>query len=323
MPYAIQIEKTGGPDVMQVIETQTRDPGAGEVRIRQSAIGLNFIDTYHRTGLYPIPLPAIIGMEAAGTIDAVGDGVTQFSAGDRVAYAGGGVGSYTDSLIINAASIVKIPGALSDENAAALMLKGFTATYLLHRTYPVKKGETVLLHAAAGGVGLIACQILKQIGATVIGTVGNQAKADLARAHGCDHPILYTEENFKDRVSEITDGKGVPVVYDSIGASTFEDSLDCLSPYGFLVSFGNASGPVPPFNPGILAQKGSLYFTRPTLMSHISNAKDIAELAKWLFSYVENGLKVSVNQQFPLKEAMAAHTALEARNTTGSTILIP
>ncbi|HAA91160.1 MAG TPA: quinone oxidoreductase [Rhodospirillaceae bacterium] len=323
MPYAIQIKETGGPEVMQAIDTETLEPGAGEIRIAQSAIGLNFIDTYHRTGLYPVPLPAVLGMEAAGTVDAVGDGVSGISTGDRVAYAGGGVGAYTDSRIINAGSVVKIPDSLSDEAAAALMLKGFTATYLIHRTYQAQKGDTVLLQAAAGGVGLIACQILKQTGATVIGTVGNKEKADLARAHGCDHPVIYTEENFKDRLLEITDGKGVPVVYDSVGASTFEDSLDCLAPFGTFVSFGNASGPVPPFNPGILSQKGSLYFTRPTLMSHIATPEQIAELAGWLFGYVENGLKIEVNQKFPLKDATAAHVALENRETTGSTVFLP
>lgn len=323
MPYAIQIEKTGGPDVMQAVDTEIREPGAGEIRISQTAVGLNFIDTYHRTGLYPVPLPAVLGMEAAGTVDAVGEGVSGFSTGDRVAYAGGGVGAYTDSRIIAAGAVVKIPDGLSDEAAAALMLKGFTATYLIHRTYKVKKGDTVLLQAAAGGVGLIACQILKQIGATVIGTVGNSDKAAHAKANGCDHPVVYTEENFKDRVLEITDGKGVPVVYDSVGASTFEESLDCLAPFGTFVSFGNASGPVVPFEPGILSQKGSLYFTRPTLMSHIATPELIAELADWMFAYVEAGLKIEVNQKFALKEATAAHTALENRETTGSTILIP
>jgi len=323
MPYAVQITETGGLDVMQIIDTEMREPGPGEVRINQTAVGLNFIDTYHRTGLYPVPLPAVLGMEAAGTVDAVGETVTGFALGDRVAYAGGGLGAYTDSRIINAASIVKIPDMLGDAEAAALMLKGFTATYLLHRTYPVKKGTTVLFHAIAGGVGLIACQILKQMGATVIGTVGDETKAALAKEHGCDHPVIYTQENFKDRVAEITDGKGVPVVFDSVGASTFDDTLDCLSPFGVLVSFGNASGPVPPFDPGILSQKGSLYFTRPTLMSHISNAAQIAELAKWMFGYVENGLKVKVNQTFSLKEASKAHQALESRKTSGSTILTP
>ncbi len=323
MPYAIQIKEIGDPDVMKIINTEIREPGPGEVRINQSAIGLNFIDTYHRTGLYPVPLPAVLGMEAAGTIDAVGEGVRGFVSGDRVAYAGGGLGAYTDNRIINAASIVKIPDKLSDTEAAALMLKGFTATYLFHRTFPVKKGMTVLFHAIAGGVGLIACQILKQMGATVIGTVGDEAKAALANAHGCGHPVIYTQENFKDRVAEITYGKGVPVVFDSVGASTFNDSLECLSPFGVLVSFGNASGPVPAFDPGILSKNGSLYFTRPTLMSHISSAAQIAELAEWMFGYVENGLKVSVNQTFSLKEASQAHQALEGRKTSGSTILTP
>ena len=323
MPYAVQINETGDPDVMHIIDTELQEPGAGEVRINQTAVGLNFIDTYHRTGLYQVPTPAILGMEAAGTIDAVGEKVTGFACGDRVAYAGGGLGAYTDSRIINAASIVKIPDTLGDNEAAALMLKGFTATYLLHRTFPVKKGTTVLFHAIAGGVGLIACQILKQMGATVIGTVGDEAKAELAKEHGCDHPIIYTQENFNDHVAEITNGEGVPVVFDSVGASTFEDSLECLSPFGILVSFGNASGPVPPFDPGILSQKGSLYFTRPTLMSHISNPEQIAELAKWLFRHKEKGLKINVNQTFSLKEASKAHEALEGRKTSGSTVLIP
>jgi NADPH2:quinone reductase len=321
MPYAVQIAETGGPEVMQIVETDTAEPGPGQVRIAQSAVGLNFIDVYHRTGLYPVPLPAVLGLEAAGKVEAVGEGVSDFAAGDRVAYAGGGLGAYTDSRLINAAAIVKVPDELSDEDAAALMLKGFTATYLVKRTYPVKAGDTVLFQAAAGGVGLLACQILKQLGATVIGTVGSDEKAALAKAHGCDHPIVYTKENFKDRVMEITEGRGVPVVYDSVGATTFEDSLDCLAPLGVFVSFGNASGPVPPFNPGILSQKGSLYFTRPTLMTHIGSEKAMRELADWLFGFVRGGLKVEVNQKYALKEAAAAHSALEARKTTGSTVL--
>lgn len=320
---AIRIHEHGGPNVMKVEQISVGDPGPGEVRIRQTAIGLNFIDVYHRTGLYPLELPVTLGMEAAGVIDAVGEGVTQFKPGDRVAYGAGPIGSYTDLRIIPAGRVVPLPDSISDNQAAGMMLQGMTVEYLIRRTYPVKKGDTVLFHAAAGGVGLIACQWLKQIGATVIGTVGSEEKAEQAKAQGCDHTILYKSEDIAERVREITNGKGVPVVYDSVGKDTFEASLDSLAPRGMLVSFGNASGPVPPFNPGILAQKGSLYFTRPSLMTYVADDRELADSAAALFDAVSKGLSVSVNQTYPLAEAKQAHIDLEARKTTGSTVLIP
>ena len=323
MPYAIQILETGGPEVMHAVDVPEELPGPGQISIDQTAIGLNFIDVYHRSGLYPVNLPTAIGMEAAGSVSKIGDGVARFSIGDRVAYAGGGLGAYTNKRVINADAVVKIPNDVTDETAAAIMLKGFTASYLLHRTHPIKEGDIVLFHAIAGGVGLIACQILKQLGAIVVGTVGNKKKAELARKYGCDYPIVYTEESFKTAVMDITDGLGVPVVYDSVGASTFDESIDCLAKFGTFVSFGNASGPVPPFEPGLLSQKGSLFFTRPTLMSHIGTPDLVTELADWLFEYVDNGLEVEIKQTFALKEAADAHRALESRNTIGSTILIP
>jgi len=308
---------------MRVVDVPEKLPGPGQVLIDQTAIGLNFIDVYHRTGLYPIDLPATIGLEAAGVISKIGDGVTSFAIGDRVAYVGGGVGAYTSKRVISANSVVKLPRNVTDKTAAAAMLKGFTATYLLNRTHAVKKGDVVLFHAVAGGVGLIACQILKQLGAVVIGTVGSNAKAKIAQNFGCDYPIVYTEESFKDAVMDITNGIGVPVVYDSVGASTFDDSIDCLAKFGTFVSFGNASGPVPAFEPALLSQKGSLFFTRPTLMNHIETNELVKELADWLFNYIENGLKVEIKQTFALKDVSDAHRALESRNTTGSTILIP
>ena len=323
MSYAIHILQTGGPEVMRVVDVPEKLPGPGQVLIDQTAIGLNFIDVYHRTGLYPIDLPATIGLEAAGVISKIGDGVTSFAIGDRVAYVGGGVGAYTSKRVISANSVVKLPRNVTDKTAAAAMLKGFTATYLLNRTHAVKKGDVVLFHAVAGGVGLIACQILKQLGAVVIGTVGSNAKAKIAQNFGCDYPIVYTEESFKDAVMDITNGIGVPVVYDSVGASTFDDSIDCLAKFGTFVSFGNASGPVPAFEPALLSQKGSLFFTRPTLMNHIETNELVKELADWLFNYIENGLKVEIKQTFALKDVSDAHRALESRNTTGSTILIP
>ena len=323
MPYAIQIQRNGGPEVMQVVDENEKSPLDDEVLIAQTAVGLNFIDVYHRTGLYPLPLPSGIGLEAAGSILKVGRNVTDFCVGDRVAYAGGGVGAYTDSRVISANAIVKIPEQISDKDAAALMLKGFTASYLLHRTYNVKKGDTVLFHAIAGGVGLVACQILKQIGAIVIGTVGSEEKAHIARQYGCDHTVIYSKESFKDVVMDVTDGKGVPVVYDSVGASTFNESLDCISKFGTFVSFGNSSGPLQPFEPGLLSQKGSIFFTRPTLMTHIETPDLIRELSGWLFKHVTNGLKAEIKQTFNLKDVAKAHIALEARNTSGSTILIP
>ncbi len=323
MPHAVRIHETGGPEVLRWEEVATTDPGPGEVRIAQTACGLNFIDVYHRTGLYPLELPMTLGMEAAGTVDAVGDGVSEFSVGDRVAYAAVPVGAYTDQRIIPAHRVVRLPDAIGDQTAAAMMLQGMTAEYLLRRTYRVQAGDTVLFHAAAGGVGQIACQWLKQLGATVIGTVGSEEKAELARANGCDHPIDYSKEDFVARVKEITDGKGVPVVYDSVGLSTYEGSLDCLAPRGMLALFGQASGPVPPFNLGLLAQKGSLFITRPTLMTYTASREDMLESSGALFEAVANGLTISINQTYPLQDAAQAHQDLEARKTVGSTVLIP
>lgn len=323
MAKAIRIHETGGPEVLKYEDVDVGDPGPGEVRLTQTACGLNFIDVYHRTGLYPLELPSVIGMEAAGVVDAVGDGVSEFSPGDRVAYAAVPVGAYAESRLIPAHRIVKLPDSISDTQAAAMMLQGMTVEYLIRRTYEVKAGDTVLFHAAAGGVGLIACQWLKQLGATVIGTVGSEEKADLAKAHGCDHTILYKSEDVAARVRDLTDGKGVPVVYDSVGAATFEGSLDSLSPRGLLVSFGNASGPVPPFNTGILGQKGSLYFTRPTLMTYTASREDLVLSANSLFAAVAAGVQINVNQTYDLADTAEAHRALEARETTGSTVLIP
>jgi len=323
MPHAVRIHEAGGPEVLRWEEVAEAAPGPGEIRIAQTACGLNFIDVYHRTGLYPLGLPTTLGMEAAGTVDAVGADVDEFAVGDRVAYAAVPVGAYTDQRIIPAHRVVTLPDAVSDQMAAALMLQGMTAEYLLRRTYRVQPGDTVLFHAAAGGVGQLACQWLKQIGATVIGTVGSDEKAELARAQGCGHTIVYGREDFVARVKEITDGKGVPVVYDSVGASTYEGSLDCLAPRGVLVLFGQASGPVPPFSLGLLAQKGSLYITRPTLMTYTASRADMVESSAALFDAVANGLTVSINQTYPLKDAAQAHRDLEARKTTGSTILLP
>ena len=322
MPYAIRIHKTGGPEVLTYEAIPQTDPKAGEVRIRQTAIGLNFIDTYHRSGLYPLQMPLTLGTEAAGVVEAVGRGVKTLKEGDRVAYCGV-TGAYADSRVIAADRLVKLPGWLDDRSAAAMMLKGMTAEYLIRRTYRVKKGETVVFHAAAGGVGLIACQWLRQLGVNVIGTVGSTEKAALAKRHGCRNPVLYKSESLVDAVKKITRGKGVPVVYDSVGASTFAQSLDCLAPRGLFVSFGNASGPVPPFNPGILAQKGSLYFTRPTLQTYIASREDLEKSARALFGAVKKGVKIRIDQTFPLKDTRKAHEALESRKTTGSTILIP
>ncbi|MGE4218109.1 MAG: quinone oxidoreductase [Alphaproteobacteria bacterium] len=322
MPPAIRIHHPGGPEVLRWESVPAAAPGPKDALVRQTACGLNYIDTYHRSGLYPLPLPSGLGMEAAGVVEAVGADVTDLKPGDRVAYAGGGPGAYAEKRVMPAFRLVKLPAHVDDKTGAAMMLKGMTAVYLLYRTFKVQKGQTVLFHAAAGGVGLIACQLLKQIGATVIGTVGSDAKAELAKAHGCDHAVVYTRENFKDRVKEITGGKGVPVVYDSVGADTFMDSLDCLSPQGFFVSFGNASGPVKPFETGILAAKGSLYFTRPTMATHTGTKEDIAELTGVLFDAMAKGLKIEVNQTYALKDAAQAHRDLEGRKTTGSTVLL-
>lgn len=324
MTHAIRFHQTGGPEVLSWEEVSVGAPGPGEARVKHAAVGLNFIDTYHRTGLYPLPLPSGIGLEGAGTVEAVGEGVTSLKPGDRVAYAGGPLGAYAEERLIPADRLLKLPDSIDFRTGAAMMLQGLTAAYLLRRTYPVKAGDTVLIHAAAGGVGLIACQWAKALGATVIGTVSTEAKADLARAHGCDHPILYTRENFAQRVREITGGEGVPVVYDGIGKDTWAGSLDSLRPLGMMVSFGNASGPVGLLDPLVLSQKGSLFFTRPTLMHYIAKRADLEALAGELFTMVGSGqVKIEVNQTFALKDAAAAHIALEGRQTTGSTILLP
>ncbi|MEE8143951.1 MAG: quinone oxidoreductase, partial [Kiloniellales bacterium] len=317
--------QTGGPEAPVWEKVEVGAPGPGEVRLAQTAVGLNYIDVYHRSGLYPVPaLPTAIGMEAAATVEAVGDGVTELAPGDRVAYASGPVGAYAEARIMPAGRVVKLPEAISDHQAAAMMLQGMTVRYLIRRTYRVAAGETVLFHAAAGGVGLIACQWLKHLGATVIGTVGSEDKAVLARAHGCDHTINYRSEAFSERVRELTDGTGVPVVYDSVGKDTFEGSLDCLAPMGMMVSFGNASGPVPAFDPGILSAKGSLFLTRPSLIHYTAKREDLVASAEDLFEMVGSGaVKIEVNQTYPLAEAAQAHRDLEARKTTGSTIMLP
>lgn len=324
MTHAIRFHRTGGPEVLQWEEVGVGEPGPGEVRVRHAAVGLNFIDTYHRSGLYPVPLPSGIGLEGAGTVEALGPGVTHLQVGDRVAYAGGPLGAYSEARLIPADRLIRLPDSLSFETGAAMMLQGLTAAYLLRRTYRVQKGDTVLIHAAAGGVGLIACQWAKALGATVIGTVSTEAKAELARAHGCDHPILYTREDFARRVRDITGGEGVPVVYDGIGKDTFSGSLDSLRPLGTMVSFGNASGPVGLIDPLLLSQKGSLFFTRPTLMHYTARRADLEALATELLGVVTSGqVKIEVHQRFPLQQAAAAHIALEGRQTTGSTVLLP
>jgi NADPH2:quinone reductase len=324
MTHAIRFHRTGGPEVLQWEEVGVGEPGPGEARVRHAAVGLNFIDTYHRSGLYPVPLPSGIGLEGAGTVEALGSGVTHLQAGDRVAYAGGPLGAYSEARLIPADRLIRLPDSLSFETGAAMMLQGLTAAYLLRRTYRVQKGDSVLIHAAAGGVGLIACQWAKALGATVIGTVSTEAKAELARAHGCDHPILYTREDFARRVRDITGGEGVPVVYDGIGKDTFAGSLDSLRPLGTMVSFGNASGPVGLIDPLLLSQKGSLFFTRPTLMHYTARRADLEALATELLGVVTSGqVKIEVNQRFPLQQAAAAHIALEGRQTTGSTVLLP
>jgi NADPH:quinone reductase len=324
MSHAICIHETGGPEVLRWEAVEVGEPAAGEVRIRQTAVGLNFIDVYHRNGLYPVPaLPCVIGMEAAGVIDAIGDAVTGLERGQRVAYAGV-LGGYAQSRLIKADRLVALPDAIADETAAAMMLKGMTTQYLLRRTFRVQKGDPILVHAAAGGVGLIACQWAKHLGATVIGTVGSDAKAELARKHGCEHPIVYTHEDFVQKVCEITGGEGVAVVYDGIGKDTFAGSLDCLRPMGMMVSFGNASGPVPPFDPAILSQKGSLFLTRPTLMTYTAKAEDLQASAKELFEVVTSGaVTITIDQTYPLSETAKAHRDLEGRKTTGSTVLLP
>ena len=324
MTKAIRIHEYGGPEVLRYEDVDIGDVGPGQVRLRQTAIGLNFIDVYQRTGLYPLgDLPKTLGMEAAGVIEEVGDGVEDFAVGDRVAYAMG-LGSYAEERVWGTDRLVKLPDGIDDQTAAAMMLQGMTAYYLLRRTYDVKAGDTILVYAAAGGVGLIMCQWAKHLGATVIGCVGSEEKAELARANGCDHPILYRDENIPERVKEITGGEGVPVVYDSIGKDTFMDSLDCLRPFGLLATFGNASGPVDPISPAMLGPKGSLYLTRTTLATHTATRELLNECANALFDVVQAGhVKINVNQTYPLSETMQAHTDLEARKTTGSTVILP
>jgi len=324
MPKAIRFHKTGGPEVLVWEDVEVGDPGAGQIRIRQHAVGLNFVDVYQRSGLYQMPLPSGTGSEGAGVVEAVGAGVTEFKPGDRVAYASAPLGSYAEARLYPADRAVKIPDGISFETAAAMMLKGMTAQYLIKRTFKVQPGMTVLWHAAAGGVGLIASQWLKALGVSVIGTVGSDAKAALAKAHGCEHTIVYTRENFVERVKEITGGKGVPVAYDSVGKLTFMGSLDCLQPLGMMVSFGNASGAVDPIAPTILAPKGSLYLTRPTLVNYTAKREDLVACANDLFDVVKSGkVKIEIAQRYALKDAAQAHRDLEARKTTGSTVLTP
>ena len=321
MPNAIRVHETGGPEVLKWEEVEVGEPGPGQIRLRQEAAGINFIDVYHRTGLYPQPLPFTPGVEGAGLVEAVGPDVTAVRVGDRVAYAGP-IGGYADVRLIDADRLVKLPDAIPSEQAAAAMLQGMTVHMLLRRVYPVKAGDTILVHAAAGGVGLIACQWAKALGATVIGTVGSDEKGELARAHGCDHPIVYTREDFVAEVDRITGGKKLPVVYDSVGKDTFLKSLDCLALRGMMVSFGNASGPPDPIAPGLLAQKGSLFLTRPTLFNYIATRPELEVAAGELFGMLASGsVNVEVKQRFPLKDAAEAHRALEGRKTSGSTVL--
>lgn len=324
MPYAIRFERTGGPEVLQWVEVEVGDPGPGEARVRHEAVGLNYIDTYHRSGLYPMPLPSGLGLEGAGVVEAIGPGVSEVAVGDRVAYAGGPVGAYAQVRCLPADRLLRLPDAISCRTGAAMMLQGLTTAYLLLCTFPVQAGDTVLIHAAAGGVGLIACQWAKALGATVIGTVSTEAKAELAKAHGCDHVIFYSREDVAARVRELTGGAGVPVVYDGVGQATFEASLDCLRPRGLMVSFGNASGAVPPFDPGLLARKGSLFLTRPTLAHYTARREELEALGAALFDFVASGkVRIEVNQSYALADAATAHRDLEARKTTGSTVLLP
>jgi NADPH:quinone reductase len=325
MTHAIRIHETGGPEVMRWESIEVGDPGPGEVRLRQTAVGLNFIDVYFRTGLYPVPsMPGVLGMEAAGVVEAVGEGVSTLSEGDRVAYATPPPGAYAEARIMPAARLVKLPDNIEEKTAAAMMLRGMTAHYLLRRIHRVEAGDKILIQAAAGGVGLIACQWAKHLGATVIGTVGSDEKAEIARAHGCDHPIVYTREDFVARVREITGGEGVAAVYDSVGKDTFMGSLDCLRPRGMMVTFGNASGPVPPFEPILLSKKGSLFLTRPTLFHYTSTPEDLAWASGDLFEVVGSGaVRIEINQTYALKDAAQAHWDLEGRKTTGSSVLLP
>ncbi len=324
MSKTVIIEQVGGVDVMSLVQQDVPMPAESEIQIRQSAVGLNFIDTYHRSGLYPVPLPSGLGLEAAGKVESVGSGVTNFNVGDRVAYGAGPIGAYAELRNMPANRVQKLPDEIDNETAAAMMLKGMTASYLLRQTYEVKAGETILIHAAAGGVGLIACQWAKALGATVIGTVGNDEKAELAQSFGCDHTINYSQENIAERVKDITDGSGVPVVYDGVGQATLEASLDSLQPRGLLVSYGNASGPVENFNLGTLTAKGSLYVTRPSLMTYVAADQDLQQTAADLFEVVASGkVKIPIHQRYHLDDVQQAHSDLESRKTTGTTLLVP
>jgi NADPH2:quinone reductase len=324
MAKAIRISKTGGPEVMEYVDVEVGEPGPGEARVRQHAIGLNFIDVYFRNGLYPQPLPAGLGQEGAGVVEAVGEGVTNVKPGDRVAYAGGPNGAYSEVRNMPAKVLLHLPDEIAFETAAAMTLQGLTVQYLFNRTYQIKAGDTILFHAAAGGVGLIACQWARALGVNLIGTVGSNEKAALATAHGAAHVINYNTEDVVQRVLEITHGEKVPVVYDSVGKDTFTRSLDCLRPLGLMVSFGNSSGAVPPFSLSELASRGSLFITRPSLGAYAARREDLEAMAADLFQMVSSGkVKIEVNQTFPLADAAQAHRALESRKTTGSTILLP
>jgi len=319
MPHAVRVYEQGEPEVMRWEEVPEVQPSAGEARLHQTAVGLNYIDVYQRSGGYKLDLPARIGMEGVGVVDAVGEGVDDALVGSRVGYVMGPPGSYAEQRVYPAERLIPLPDDISDTQAAGMLLKGLTVSYLIHRTYPVKAGETVLFHAAAGGVGLIACQWLKQKGVNVIGTVGSDEKAEIAKAHGCDHPIVYSREDFAARVMEITDGEGVPVAYDGVGAAVHEGSLACLSRFGTYVNFGAASGHIPPVPASALAAR-ALYFTRPGLAPHTATRELTLEIANALFEAVRGGVKIEINQTYELRDAVAAHRALEARETTGSTV---
>jgi NADPH2:quinone reductase len=324
MPNAIRFHKNGGPEVMQWESVEVGQPGPGEARVRHTAIGVNYIDTYHRSGLYKLALPSGLGTEGAGIVESVGPGVTDVRSGDRVAYSGGPLGAYSEVRVMPADRLVKLPDGVSEQLAATLMLKGLTVQYLLRQTFPLKGGETILFHAAAGGIGLIACQWARALGVTMIGTVGSDEKAALAKANGCTHTIVYTRENFVERVKQLTGGKGVPVVYDGVGKDTFPASLDCLSPRGMFVSFGNASGPIAAFDILLLSQKGSLYATRPTLATYTASRAAMLKMSEEMFSLVLGGkLANEARQTYALKDAAQAHRDLESRKTTGATILLP
>lgn len=323
MPKAIRIHTNGGPEVLQWEEVTLVDPGPGEARVRHHAVGINYIDVYHRTGQYPVPLPSGIGIEGAGVVESVGAGVTNVRPGDRVAYASVPLGAYSEVRNMPAGRLVNLPDGISFEQAAAMMVQGITVQYLIKRTYKVQRGDTVLFHAAAGGLGLIACQWLNAVGATVIGTASSDEKTALAKAHGCHHAINYKRENFVERVKEITGGAGVPVVYDSVGKDTFQGSIDCLSPFGMMVMAGNSSGAVPPIDLGKVG-RGSLYLTRPSIVAYTATREDLVSSANEVFDIVLSGrVKIEVNQRYPLRDAARAHRDLEARTTTGSGVLLP